>query len=217
VFKGRLLEALQSQEQRGDGLESLNSLQDTVWKLRELEATNRGSPVQIAYFLGRIAEKEENIKEAEEKYQKVLRLNPQYFPAWIHLRDVLAKNSRTAGDRFELEGLEKKIRLFSMDRIVADAWNWAGNYGGLPSWRAPFRVSRPFEDIDISFAGDGEGAWKLLLDGRFVEAWAGGTWKGRRAVSIPAGEHELRVVYYGTVFSWEKKKPPFILQIHFKK
>jgi tetratricopeptide (TPR) repeat protein len=217
MLRGDLLKALQSQERRGGGLESLNNMRDTVWKLRGLAATKTGSPVEIAYFLGRIAEQDGDMKDAGDKYRKALRLNPQHFPAWIHLRDVLAMSAKTAGDRYELESLEKKIQLFSMDRFVASAWKWAGNYEGLPSWKAPFRVSRPVEGIDISFAGKGEGAWKLLLDGRFVDAWAGRTRKGSRAVAIPAGEHEMRLVHYGAVSPVRKEKPPFVLEIEFAK
>ena len=128
----------------------------------------------------------------------------------------MPKAAKTAGDRFELESLEKKIQLFSMDRVVADAWKWAGNYDGLPSWKAPFRVSRPVGGIDISFTGDGEGAWELFLDGQFIDAWAGRTWKESMAIAIPGGEHELRLVRYGTFYPWEKKKPPFVLLVQFE-
>ncbi|GAI59496.1 unnamed protein product, partial [marine sediment metagenome] len=163
------------------------------------------------------AEKERNFKEAETKYREVLRLNSQYFPAWIHLRDVLSVNSRTAGDQIELERLEKKIALFKMDRIVPDAWTWSGNYEGLPSWKAPFRIAEPLNGLRIKFTGEEKGAWKLLLDGRFIEAWAGSKWVEDRPVTVPAGEHEFRLIYYGNIFPSEKKKPPFTLQVHFKK
>ena len=217
LFKGQVLKALKSQEQRSNGLDSLGSLKSIIWKLRELRETENGSPVEISYFLGRIAGEEKKIKEAETEYQNALRLNPQYFPAWIHLRGILAKNSKTAGDRIELEILEKKIQLFSMDRIVADAWKWAGNYGGLPSWKALFRIDSALKGFQIAFSGDEKGAWKLILDGQFIEAWSGLKWKENKKIKIPAGEHELRLVYYGNVYPWEKKNLPFRLKIAFQK
>ncbi len=215
--RGDMLHALKSRERRGGDIELPNGLKGAACALRELKNRKKDSPVDIAYFLGRIAEEEKHSKVAVSQYREVLKLNPQYFPAWIHLRYLLLSNSRTGEDQAELENLERKIKMFEMDRIVPDAWKWSGNYDGLPSWKAPFRVGRPVRDIDISFAGDRGGAWKLLLDGRFIEAWAGETWKESRTVAIPAGEHELRLAYYGDVFPWEKKKPPFKLDVGFKK
>lgn len=215
--RGDILHALKSRERREGDIKLPNGLKDAAYALRELKNRRKGSPVDIAYFLGRIAEEEKDLKKAVSQYREVLRLNPQYFPAWIHLRDLLLSNSMTRGGQIELENLERKIKLFEMDKIVPDAWKWGGNYEGLPSWKAPFRVGRPVKDIDISFAGNKGGAWELLLDKRFVEAWAGETWKESRPVAIPAGEHELRLVYYGNIFPWEKKKPPFELDVGFKK
>jgi len=76
LFNGQVLKALKSQEQRSNSLDSLGSLKATIWKLRELRETENGSPVEILYFLGRLAGEEQNFKEAKTKYQKVLRLNP---------------------------------------------------------------------------------------------------------------------------------------------
>ena len=104
-----------------------------------------------------------------------------------------------------------------MDRIVADAWKWAGNYGGLPSWKALFRIDRALKEFRIAFSGDEKGAWKLILDGQFIEAWTGLKWEGNKEIKIPAGEHELRLVYYGNVYPWEKKNLPFRLKIAFQK
>ncbi len=215
--RGDILHALKSQERRDGNIKSSNDMKDAAYALRELKNIKKGSSVDIAYFLGRIAEEEKDLKKAVSQYREVLRLNPQYFSAWIHLRDLLLSNSRTRGGQIELENLERKIKLFEMDKIVPDAWKWGGNYEGLPSWKAPFRVGRPVKDIYISFAGNKGGAWELLLDERFVEAWAGETWKESRPVAIPAGEHELRLVYYGNIFPLEKKKPPFELDVGFKK
>ena len=217
LFKGQLLKALKSQEQRSNSFDSLGSPKDIIWKLRELRKIKKDSPVEISYFLGRLAGEEQNFKEAETEYQNAIRLNPQDFPAWIHLRGILAKNSRTAGDRIELERLEKKIQLFSMDCIVADAWKWAGNYEGLPSWKTSFRIDRVLKGFQIAFSGDKKGAWKLILDGQFVEAWSELKWEGNKKIKIPAGEHELRFVYYGNVYQWKKKNLPFRLKIAFQK
>ncbi len=217
LFKGQVLNALKSQEQRNNSLDSLGSLKSTIWKLRELREIKKDSQVEISYFLGRLAGEEQNFKKAETEYQNALRLNPQYFPAWIHLRDILTKNSRTAGDRIELEILEKKIQLFSMDCIVADAWKWAGNYEGLSSWKASFRIDKALKGFQIAFSGNKKGAWKLILDGQFVEAWSGLKWEENKKIKIPAGEHELRFVYYGNIYPWEKKNLPFRLKIAFQK
>jgi len=66
--------------------------------------------------------------------------------------------------------------------------------------------------FQIAFSGDEKGAWKLILDGQFIEAWTGLKWEGNKEIKIPAGEHELRNVY-----SWEKKNLLFRLKIAFQK
>ena len=213
MLKGETLKALASQEQRGDGLAGLNNLKDTVWRLRELQETNRGSPVEIAYFLARIAEAEGHLKEAEARYRKALALNPQYFPAWIRLRDILLKTARTAGDRVEAEHLGKKIALFAMDRIAPDLWRWGGTYEGLPSWKAPFRIAEPLTGLTIRFTGKETGAWRLLLDGRFVDAWAEKRRVKDISFPVPAGEHVFRLIYYGPPLPAGKKPPPCTLHV----
>ena len=216
LAKGKILKALKSQERRVGVLRGLNHLRDTAWALRMFKQQKKGSPVEIAYFQGRIAEEEKNFREAKSQFQKTLSLNSQYFPAWIHLREMLLKTARTAGDQIELERLERKIELFGMDRVVADVWKWEGNYEGFPSWKARFRVARALEGVYIRFSGNREGVWKLVLDGRFVDAWGGKDWKGSKSVSIPAGEHEFRLVYYGRVSKIERKRLPFELEIEFR-
>lgn len=216
MLKGEILEALVGCERRGKRLESLNDRKDTAWTLRKLREAKQGDPALIAYFLGRIAELENNIEEAEREYRRALYFNSQYFPALIRLRDVLRSRARTTGDHIEMERLEKKISLFAMDRITPDLWKSSGTVQGLPSWKAPFRIAAPINGFKINFSGNEAGAWKLTLDGRFVAAWAGGTWVKKTPLSVPAGEHEFRLVYYGAVVPPEKGKTPFTLRIQFE-
>lgn len=171
--------------------------------------------MEIAYFLGRVAEEEGSFAEARLQFQKALNFNPQYFPAWIHLQGILSKKALTAGDQVELENLGRKIKLFEMDRVVADAWRWGGIYEGCAFWVAPFRIAQTQKRMEIKFSGNLQGAWKLILDGRFLTSWAGSSWHETKTFPIAAGEHVFRLAQYQDISSGERKKPPFALEIQF--
>ena len=213
--KGKIVEALKCQEQRGELLKDLGSLREIAWALHNIDKQKKGLPVEIAYFLGRVAEEERNLGEARMQFQRALNFNSQYFPAWIHLQEILSKKARTAGDQIELESLGRKIKLFEMDRVVADAWRWGGIFDRSVFWVAPFRTAQAQKRIEIKFSGNLQGACKLILDGRFVTAWAGTSWHEIKLFSIPAGEHVFRLAQYQNIPPDERKKPPFALEIQF--
>jgi O-antigen ligase/tetratricopeptide (TPR) repeat protein len=215
LVRGKIVEALKCQEQRGELLRDLGSLREIAWALRTIDKQKKGLPVEIAYFLGRVAEEERNLGEARMQFQRALNFNPQYFPAWIHLQEILSKKARTAGDQIELGSLDRKIKLFEMDRVVTDAWRWGGISEGSVFWVAPFRTAQAQKRIEIKFSGNLQGACKLILDGRFVTAWAGTSWHEIKLFSIPAGEHVFRLAQYQNIPPEERKKPPFTLEIQF--
>ncbi len=211
--RGMVLEALKSQEQRGGPLRELGNLREIAWALQKIDREKKGSPADIYYFLGRVAEEEGNFGEAKLHFQKSLNLNPQYFPAWVHLRDILARKSWSVTEQVELENLERKIKLFDMDRVVGDAWRWGWAYEGCTSWVAPFRIGQVRKRMEIKFSGDHQRAWKLLLDGRFVAAWAGSSWHETKTFSLPAGEHVFRLVQYRGPTLLDQRILPFNLEI----
>jgi putative inorganic carbon (HCO3(-)) transporter len=213
--RGRIVEALKSQEQRGGLFEELGSLREIAWSLYTIDKQKKGLPVEIAYFLGRVAEEEGNFGEARMQFQRALNFNPQYFPAWVHLQEILSKKARTVEDQIELESLGRKIKLFEMDRVVADAWNWGGISDGSAFWAAPFRVAQAQKGMEIKFSVNLQGAWKLILDGRFVTSWTGSFWHEIKTFPFPAGEHIFRLVQYQNISPGERKKPPFTLEIQF--
>ena len=213
--RGKILEALKSQEQREGHLKDLGSLREIAWGLHTVDKQKKGLPVEIAYFLGRVAEGERDLGEARMQFQRALNINLQYFPAWIHLQEILSKKARTAGDQIELESLERKIRLFEMDRVVTDAWRWDRIDEGSIVWVAPFRIALAQKGMEIKFSGNLLGAWKLILDGRFVTVWTGSSWHEIKTFPIPAGEHVFRLVQYQNISPGERKKPPFTLEIVF--
>lgn len=205
--RGKVLGALKSQERRTGNLKKLNQLRSAAWFLHALNRAREDSPVEAAYFLGRMAEEEGDLIEARALFERALTLNRQYFPAWIHLRKILLRTANIAGDRGLLESLDKKIKMFEMDKVVASAWRWAGDYEGLPSWKASFRFAKAKKGLDVNCYSSPQGVWLLLADGCFVNAWAGGGYHERKDISIPAGEHEFRLVYYGDVLKKEKRLP----------
>jgi O-antigen ligase len=213
--RGKILEALKSQEQRGGLLKNLGTLKEIAWALHAMDKQKKGLPMEIAYFLGRVAEEEGKLGEARMQFQRAIDINPQYFPAWIHLQKILSKKALTAGDQVELESLGRKIKLFEMDRVVPDAWRWDRIDEGFIFWMAPFRVARAQKGVEIKFFSNFQGVRKLILDGRFVTAWAGSSWHEIKTFPIPAGEHVFRLVQYQDISPEERKKTPFTLEIDF--
>jgi tetratricopeptide (TPR) repeat protein len=217
MAKGMFLEALRSQEERGGPLRELGNLREFAWALQKVDREKKGSPVEIYYFLGKVTEEEGNFGEAKLHFQKSLNFNPQYFPACVHLRNILAREAWSVTDRVELENLERKIKLFDMDRVVEDAWRWGWAYEGCTSWVAPFRIGQLAKRIEIHFSGEHQRAWKLLLDGRFVAAWSAATWEETKALSLPAGEHLFRLVQYREPSLLDTRILPFNLEIRIKR
>ena len=147
--------------------------------------------------------------------QQVLKLNPQYFPAWVQILALMEKKEWTAPDHSELESLRRKIEIFQMDRVAADAWQWGGAYEGLPSWVAPVRNAHERKKMTIHFSASGPGLWKLIVDGQFAAAWAGPFRREPWEFALPVGEHLFRVVGYGDLPPDFNKKLPFNLEIQF--
>lgn len=204
---GKVLGALKSQERRTGNLKKLNQLRSAAWFLRALNRAREDSPVEVIYFLGRMAEEDGDLIEARALFERALTLNRQYFPAWIHLREILLRTTTIAGDKDLLESLDKNIKMFEMGKVVASAWRWAGDYEGLPSWKASFRFAKAKKGLNVNCYSSLQGVWLLLADGCFVDAWAGAGYHERKDISIPAGEHEFRLVYYGDVLKKEKRLP----------
>lgn len=215
LVQGDLLGALRSQERRGEGvLGDLADRKGLVWNLNHKEDRKEGSPVEIAYFKGVLAEEEGDLRKARTQFQKSLEVNPQFFPAWVRLAKLLVKTERNPGDRIELENLQKKIHFFEMAQVVGDGWKQDGLFEGNIQWKAPYRAGQKKEKMEIHFAGESVGAWKLLLDGRFVSAWAGNQYGGEKKMMIPAGEHEFVLVSYNETRK-NQDKLPFKLTITF--
>jgi len=106
-----------------------------------------------------------------------------------------------AVDGLDPERLKRKVELFQMDRVVADAWQWGGEFGGSPSWVAPVRNAHDDNRMAARFSANEPGLWKLIVDGRFATAWAGSSWKETTEFNLPAGKHFFRVI-------WHKEPPP---------
>jgi hypothetical protein len=124
-------------------------------------------------------------------------------------------NKWTALDHSELESLRRKIEIFQMDRVAADAWQWGGAYEGSPSWVAPVRNAHERKKMTIQFSGTTPGLWKLIVDGRFAAAWAGSCRREHLEFALPGGEHLFRVVGCGDLPPGLNIKSPFHLAIEF--
>ena len=216
LVQGRVLEALTSQDRRWGVLGELADRKELAWNLKFLEGRNPGSVAGTAYFLGRLAEEDGDLQKARSQFQRALAINSQFFPAWIHLEKVLKKAQRSEGDRIELENLQRKVRFFEMAEVVGDAWVWEGISAGLPVWKASYRTGKKQEMLEINFSGDTRGAWKLMLDGRFVAAWTGSPYAAERKMMIPEGEHEFRLIGFTDSIKKPPEKIPFKLNIKFE-
>ena len=215
LTQGSVLEALKSQDRRHGVLGELWDRKELAWNLKLLEEQKQGSFTEIAYFLGRMAEEEKDLKNARFQFHRALQHNPQFFPAWVRLEKVLKQTLRSEGDRVELENLQKKLGLYEMDRVVGDAWVPEGVFKGSPAWKAPFRNRNRLSRLEIDFSGESSGAWKLILDGRFVSAWAGNRYTGEKKMMIPEGEHEFKLIHFKESNKIKSEKLPFRLAIRF--
>ena len=55
----------------------------------------------------------------------------------------------------------------------------------------------------------------MLVDGRFVSAWAGNKFVTEKKMMIPEGEHEFRLIYFKEANNVTSEKLPFRLTITF--
>lgn len=213
LVRGDVLRAMQSMERRR---EAFGEWQDTrtmaVYLQAELDA-KRGDPAMLSYYLGLLAKEQGNRSQAQSLLYRTLNLRSQYFPAWIHLRDLLRDNQISDADRIQLDALEQRIGLFAMRGIVHDAWRGAGRVSGRPAWRAPFRVAEPVSQVSVSFEVPGDGIWILEVNGRFLEVWQGPVWSGEVAVILPPGEHEFRLLSWDADLPVPRRGLPFRLEI----
>ena len=201
--KGKVLEALKMQDRRYGGIAVVTDLKDLRLRLKGIQRRDESNALPY-YYQGRVEEELGNEDEAILMYRRSLSLNPQYFPTWIHLRDLMKTRVRTAGDTIEMESIERKINLFGMDTIPASSWKLRSRKKDITTWSAPFRCEHLLAGAEIGFETEKEGAWKLMADGRFVTAWKGSK-KGNAGIDIPAGEHEMELVYFGTITELEKR------------
>ena len=215
LIQGKILEALDSQDRRGKALGELGDRKELAWNLKFLEERNQGPVAKIAYFLGRLAEEGGDLQKAGFQFRRSLESNPQFFPSWVHLERILKQTPHSEGDRIELENLQRKIRFFDMAEVVGDAWVWAGIVERLPTWKASFRTRNRLSRLGVDFSGDQSGGWEMLLDGRFVLAWAGNKFVGEKKMMIPEGEHEFKLIHFKESNKVTSEKLPFRLTITF--
>ena len=210
--KGKVIEALKMQDQRDGQLADFADLKHLRWTLKDMQRRDESKALPY-YYQGRVEEELGNEDGAILMYRRSLSLNPQYFPTWIHLRDLMKTRVRTAGDTIEMESIERKINLFGMDSIPASSWKLRSRKKDITTWSAPFRCGYSLAALAIGFETEkGEGAWKLMADGRFVTAWKGSK-RGNEGIDIPAGEHEMELVYFGTITELEKRQRPFDIHV----
>lgn len=213
--QGKVIEALRSQDRRQGHLGELADRKALSWNLKILEERKKGSPEEIAYLLGRLAEEEGDLRNARFQFQRALQIKAQYFPVWVRLERVLTKTQRNAGDRIELENLQKKIQFFEMPQVAGDAWKLSGYFQGYPYWKVPFRTGQKKGKVIMDFSAEMVGGWRLLLDGRFVSAWAGGRYMGEKKMVIPEGEHEFWLIGYNETDIKKPDQLPFKLTLTF--
>lgn len=215
LLQGKVLEALKYQDRRGKVLGKLADPKKMTQSLRISEEQNQGPVAETAYFLGRLAEEEGDLQQAGDQFRRSLQSNPQFFPAWVSLERVLRQTQRSEGDRTALENLRRKIGFFEMAEVVGDAWIREGVSLGLPGWKIPYRTGKKQEKVEINFSGNGPEAWKLVLDGQFVAAWAGSSYLGEKRILIPEGEHEFKLICFSDAIKKSPEKLPFRLNLKF--
>jgi hypothetical protein len=216
LARGETIRAMQSIERRGEPVAKWGDARILASRIEADRKAKKGDPVLQSYFLGLLEKEHGNHARAVWWMNSALNQRGQYFPAWLRLRDLLKGQNRTAADQIQLDSLEGKIRLYSMEGIVFDAWKWAGNRAGKPTWSAPFRVAEKAERARIRFSGPRGTVWGLDLDGRFVEIWKGPAWEGSVTVAIPPGEHEFRLTAWDPNLPTESRELPFRLEISWR-
>ena len=216
LVRGETIGALQSIERRGEPMEKWQNTRILSSRIEAEREAKKGDPLLQSYYLGLLAKEEGNQAKAVWWMNRTLNLKSQHFPAWLILRDLLKGQVRNEADQIQLDALETKIRLYSMDRIVFDAWKWAGKRAGRPTWSAPFRVAEKVGKVLLRFSGHRGTVWALELDGRFVEIWKGPDWEDAVTLAIPPGEHEFRLTTWSPELSGDGTNLPFRLEISWK-
>jgi len=216
LMRGETTRALQAIERRGEPMEKWQNTRILSSRIEAEREAKKGDPVLQSYYMGLLAKEEGNQAKAVWWMNRTMNLKSQHFPAWLILRDLLKGQVRNEADQIQLDALETKIRLYSMDRIVFDAWKWAGKRAGRPTWSAPFRVAEKVGKVLLRFSGHRGTVWALELDGRFVEIWKGPDWEGAVTLAIPPGEHEFRLTTWSPELSGDGTNLPFRLEISWK-
>jgi len=202
--------AMQAIERRGEKAAKWGDVRVLSSRIQAEMEAKRGDPVRQSYYLGILASEQGDSARAIWWFNRTLNLNSQHFPAWIRLRDLLRVRTGTAAERVQLEMLEKKIDLYSMNGIVHDTWKWMGVRSGKPTWRAVFRVSQPVERAAVRFSGGRGTVWSLDMDGKFLEVWKGPSWEGEVRPACLPGEHEFRLT------AWDAKPPDDLRELPFR-
>jgi O-antigen ligase len=213
LAQGETISALQSIERRGDTFTKWGDVRVLISRIEAEMESKKGDSVHQSYYLGLLSKELGDHARAVWWTNRVLNLKSQHFPAWLLLRGLLKERIGTAADSIRLDTLEKKIRFYSMDGIVFDAWNWAGMKAGNPTWTAPFRISEKVEKARIRFSGPRGTVWSLNLDGRFTDIWKGPEREGTFAATIPPGEHEFSLTTWDPSFPVDGRGLPFRLEI----
>jgi len=210
LAREEIVRAMQAIERRGDTAAKWGNARVLSSRIEAEMKAKKGDPVRQSYYLGILAAEQGDPARAVWWLNRTLNLNSQHFPAWIRLRDLLRVRTGTAADRVQLEMLEKKIDLYSMNGIVHDAWKWMGVRSGKPTWRAVFRVSQPVERAAVRFSGERGTVWSLDMDGKFLEVWKGPSWEGEVRPACLPGEHEFRLT------AWDAKPPADLRELPFR-
>jgi len=138
------------QDQRDGQLADFADLKNIRWLLKDMQRRDESKALPY-YYQGRVEEELGNEDGAILMYRRSLSLNPQYFPTWIHLRDLMKTRVRTAGDTIEMESIERKINLFGMDTIPASSWKLRSRKKDITTWSAPFRCEHLLAGAEIGF------------------------------------------------------------------
>ncbi len=214
LAKERIISALKSQEQRGRRLGDLDEPAKLLSYLDGMENPG-GSPTDIAYFKGRLAEEGKDYEAAVAGFRKALSLSPSYFPALLRLRALMAISQVPGTNNPGDERLNQQIKFYEMERVPANAWRWTGLDKGWPSWVAPFRVARGVNKIIIRFSGDEPLVSKLTLDGRLVDTWKESPVIKSKDVAVAPGEHSLRISQYRLIPPAPGRILPFEMKVDF--
>ena len=89
---------MQSIERRGEPVAKWGDARILTSHIEAEREAKKGDPVLQSYFLGLLAKEQGNHARAVWWMNSALNLGSQYFPAWLRLRDLLKRQTRTAAD-----------------------------------------------------------------------------------------------------------------------